>query len=128
MTDERSPSFAYSRHRVCVVFGAGALARLPVEIERWGMRRILLLTTPRRGGEREVIRALLADALVEGFDRATEHVPHDVVQEALVVVARAQPTRSWRWAAARRSDSGRRSRSRPGSRWPRFPRPTRARR
>ena len=91
MTDERSPSFAYSVHRVRVVFGAGMLATLPLEIERWGMRRILLLTTPRRGAEREEIQVLLADVLAESFDRATEHVPQDVVREALVVVARARP-------------------------------------
>jgi len=89
------PAFAYAMHRVRVVFGAGALATLPAELERNGMRRVLLLTTPGRAAERDAMAALLEGTLegtlAEHFDGARMHVPQEVVREAGAVVVRARP-------------------------------------
>ena len=83
--------FAYAMHKVRVVFGARALATLPGELDRAGMRRVLLITTPGRAAEREAIVTLLADRLAEHFDRAKTHVPQDTVLDAREVAARARP-------------------------------------
>jgi maleylacetate reductase len=91
MSDALSPAFSYGMHPVRVVFGAGALATLPAELERNGLRRILLLTTPGRAAEREAIVALLQGRLAGHFDGARPHVPRDVVSDARTVVGRAKP-------------------------------------
>lgn len=91
MSDALNPAFSYGSHKVRVVFGAGALATLPAELGRSGMRRVLLLTTPGRAAEREAIIALLEGQLAERFEGARTHVPQDVVRDARAVVARARP-------------------------------------
>lgn len=84
-------SFAYVTHEVRVVFGAGTLASLPDELERAGMRRVLLLTTPGRMEQRQAIDALLGDRLVGTFSGAKLHVPVEVVAQARAVLDRVQP-------------------------------------
>lgn len=39
------PGFAYSSQQYRVVFGAGSAARLNEEVERLGIRQVLVLTT-----------------------------------------------------------------------------------
>lgn len=91
--------FAYVTHEVRVVFGAGALASLPGELERAGLRRVLLITTPGRHLEHEqVARLLRGRANRDGvpfwageFSRARLHVPVEVVQDARRVVDEVRP-------------------------------------
>jgi maleylacetate reductase len=91
MSDAQNLAFSYGRHKVRVVFGAGALTMLPAELGRSGMRRVVLLTTPGRAAEREAIIALLEGQVTECFDGAKIHVPQEVVRDARAVVTRAKP-------------------------------------
>jgi maleylacetate reductase len=75
-------TFTYEALPVRVVFGPGALDRLPGEVERLGCARALVLTTPgqRRLAEDAVGRlGLLAVGI---FDRAVMHVPEQVAEDA----------------------------------------------
>ena len=51
--------FVYNALPGRVVFGAGALARLPEELERLGARRALVLSTPGRGDDARRLAASL---------------------------------------------------------------------
>jgi len=84
-------SFAYVTHEVRVVFGAGSLRTLPDELERAGMRRVLLLTTPGRGAQRLTVESLLGERCVETFGGAKLHVPVEVVAQAREVLTRVRP-------------------------------------
>jgi maleylacetate reductase len=91
VSDTPSLSFTYATHDVRVVFGAGVLATLPAELERRGMRRVVLITTPGRPADREAVAALLGERLAGQCAGAMPHVPHEVVREAHPVVVRARP-------------------------------------
>jgi len=89
MTSQRA--FAYSTHQVRVVFGAGSLSRLAAELDREGLRHVLLLTTPGRARELDAVVAELTPHLAGTFAGARPHVPAESIQAARDVVARAQP-------------------------------------
>jgi maleylacetate reductase len=91
MADAPSTAFAYRLHAVRVLFAAGALATLPEELGRNGMRRVLLLTTPGRAAEHGALHTLLAGQLAGHFDGASMHVPQAVVRAAGAVVERERP-------------------------------------
>ena len=84
-------SFAYVTHEVRVVFGAGALATLPDELDRCGLRRVMLLTTPGRAAVRSGITSLLGDRMAGEYTGAQLHVPVEVVAEARTVLDRVRP-------------------------------------
>jgi maleylacetate reductase len=65
-----------------VVFGAGALARLPEEVERLGAKRALVLTTPEQAAVGERVAAMLGARSAGVFPRAVMHVPIEVAREA----------------------------------------------
>jgi maleylacetate reductase len=70
-----------------VVFGSGSLDSLADEAGRLGLRRALVLSTPRRGEPVERATVLLGDAAVAVFDGARMHVPVETVAAAAQVVA-----------------------------------------
>lgn len=76
------PIFVHDVATPRTMFGAGALQRLPDELERLRARRVLLLCTPGRAGDVADVRALLGDRLAGVFDGARLHVPADVVAAA----------------------------------------------
>jgi maleylacetate reductase len=84
-------SFSYDTHEVRVVFGAGALAGLPAELDRRGLGRVMLLMTPGRAGQRAEIETLLGDRLSGVFAGAKLHVPVGVVADAMADLARFKP-------------------------------------
>ncbi len=84
-------AFAYVRHPVRVVFGAGVVATLASELERLGAERVLLLSTPGRAGEREAVASALGGRLAGRFDAARTHVPDEIVRDAMVLVGSAKP-------------------------------------
>ena len=55
-----------------VMFGAGALERIPEELDRLGAARVLLICTPRRGDAVELFLRLtgLGEAVIEGARRS----------------------------------------------------------
>ena len=68
-----------------IVFGAGALGRLPNLLNVLGMRSVLLVTTAGRAASddgQRVIRGI-GRSLTSTFDRVESHVPVPLVQEAL---------------------------------------------
>lgn len=74
--------FEYSSPASRVVFGEGAVARLPVEIDKLGARRVLVLSTPGRSATVKRIAALLGAKLAGTYDKAVMHVPVEVAGDA----------------------------------------------
>ena len=66
-----------------VIFGVGALARLPEELDQLGCRRALVLTTPAQSGDGRKLVELLDGRAAGLFDQATMHVPIDTVRSAV---------------------------------------------
>ena len=71
-----------------VVFGAGALARVPLELERLGWRRVMVLVTQRGRADGEELAAALGDRAAGVFAEARLHVPVEVVARARQEAAR----------------------------------------
>ena len=69
-----------------IVFGLGALAGLPVEMEKLGLSRALVLSTPNQAREGQEIVELLGESAVGLFDRAVMHVPIETVEDAITEV------------------------------------------
>jgi alcohol dehydrogenase class IV len=75
-------SFVYNGLPARVVFGAGALAKLPEELQRLGATRALVLSTPeQKASADEVAKALGADC-AGTYDRAAMHVPIEIAEDA----------------------------------------------
>jgi alcohol dehydrogenase class IV len=75
-------SFVYNGLPARVVFGAGALAKLPEELQRLGAKRALVLSTPeQKASANEVAKALGADC-AGTYDKATMHVPMEIAEDA----------------------------------------------
>jgi len=75
-------AFVYNGLPARVVFGAGALARLPEELDRLGAKRALVLSTPeQKDSAREVANALGARC-AGTYDKAAMHVPIEIADDA----------------------------------------------
>ncbi len=78
--------FVYDPLPMRVIFGAGALAQLEPEIERIGVRRVLVLSTPGRGeAQANQITALLGERSAGVFAGTAMHTPVEVTENALLV-------------------------------------------
>ena len=75
-------SFTYTANPSRVVFGAGALAELPREIELLGARRALVLSTPEQAEAARRVAELLGARAAGIFPRAVMHVPIETAREA----------------------------------------------
>ena len=80
-------NFVYTGMPARVVFGAGALAQLPAEIERLGLRRLLVLATPQQAAAAAATAARLGAISVGVFAEAAMHTPVEVTERALRAVA-----------------------------------------
>lgn len=69
-----------------VIFGSGTIARLPDEVRRMGLSRVLVLSTPQQAGEAERLAASLGGLAAGTFPGATMHTPVAVTEAALAVV------------------------------------------
>ena len=74
--------FTYNSFAGRVVFGSGALARLPEEVERLGARRAIVLSTPEQRDTAQAVARQLGDRAAGIYDRAVMHVPLEVAQAA----------------------------------------------
>ena len=81
-------NFRYKALLWNVIFGIGALSRLPEELGKLGYSRALVLTTPNQAEIGQEIVDLLGDKAVGLFDRAVMHVPVETVEQATVEVKR----------------------------------------
>jgi maleylacetate reductase len=75
-------SFTYVSLPSRVVFGAGAIARLPAELEKLGARRALVLSTPGRSADVKRIASSLGERYAGLYDKAVLHVPMQVAEDA----------------------------------------------
>lgn len=80
--------FIYIAHAARVIFGAGALAHLPREIEQLGARRAVVLSTPEQAADAERVAARLGGHAAGVFARAVMHVPIETAREAREVARR----------------------------------------
>jgi alcohol dehydrogenase class IV len=74
--------FVYVGLPARVVFGVGALAELPREIERLGATRALVLSTPEQRAQAEDIAGRLGSRAAGIFARAVMHVPIETARAA----------------------------------------------
>jgi alcohol dehydrogenase class IV len=79
-------SFVYEAQPARVVFGSATSARLPEEVERLELQRVLVLCTPQQTSLARRIQSLLGERAVAVFSGATMHTPVDVTERALAVV------------------------------------------
>lgn len=79
--------FIYNAHPARVIFAPGTLARLPEEVRRLGLERVLVLTTKEQRQSGEEVASLLGPACVALFPGAVMHTPVAVTEEAMQVVA-----------------------------------------
>jgi alcohol dehydrogenase class IV len=70
-----------------VIFGAGTLARLGEEIERLGLHRVLVLSTPPQRHDAERLAASLGERAAGIFAEAAMHTPVEVTERAMARVA-----------------------------------------
>ena len=75
-------SFIYNGLPARVVFGAGAIAKLPEEVERLGAKRALVLSTPEQRDSAEKVARALGARCVGTYDKAAMHVPSDIAEDA----------------------------------------------
>ncbi|MGH8739050.1 MAG: maleylacetate reductase [Burkholderiales bacterium] len=74
--------FVYNAWPGRVVFGAGALGRLPQELDRLGAKRVLLLSTPGQAASAQRLGASLGARVAGVYDQAVMHVPLEVAEDA----------------------------------------------
>lgn len=79
-------SFVYEAQPARVLFGSATSARLPEEVERLGLSRVLILCTPEQTSMAERMQNLLGPRGAGIFAGATMHTPIDVTERALAVV------------------------------------------
>ena len=80
-------SFLYQGLPAHVIFGSGTLSQLPAEVERLGLTRALVLSTPQQVGQAEAIAATLGARSAGVYANATMHTPVEVTEDAMRVVA-----------------------------------------
>jgi alcohol dehydrogenase class IV len=75
-------AFTYEQLPGRVVFGAGALDRLPDEVERLGARRAIVLSTPEQRAQGEDVARRLGGRAAGLFAEAVMHVPIETARAA----------------------------------------------
>jgi len=81
-------AFVYVAHPTRVVFGIGALSRLPHEVERLGLTRALILSTPEQADVAERLASELGKRAAGTYTRAVMHVPVETAREACELARR----------------------------------------
>ena len=74
--------FVYTAYAARVVFGEGAIARLPAELERLGATRALVLSTPEQAASVRQVAASLGGRAAGVYDKAAMHVPLEIAEDA----------------------------------------------
>ncbi len=75
-------SFTYTGLASRVVFGAGAIAQLPAELDRLGVSRALLISGPAQAEGVRKVAASLGKRAAGVYDKAAMHVPIEIAQDA----------------------------------------------
>ena len=83
--------FIYQNAPMRVVFGSGALRRLPEELDHLGVTRALVLATPRQVTQLVAIGELIGERTVGVFTGAVMHTPVEVTDRAMEMVRSVRP-------------------------------------
>ena len=75
--------FIYNGLPTRVVFGVGTLAQLPEEVDRLGLRRLLILSTAQQSGQAEELATLLGSRTGGVHAQAVMHTPVEVTEKAV---------------------------------------------
>ena len=81
-------NFEYKALPWNIIFGAGALNRLPQELDKLGYSRALVLATPNQSDIGQEIVELLGDRAGGLFNQALMHVPVETLEQAMAEVKR----------------------------------------
>lgn len=79
--------FVYEPLPARVIFGAGTMVQLGDEVERLGLKRVLVLATPAQRNEAERLAASLGQRTAGVFAGAVMHTPVAVTERAMAEVA-----------------------------------------
>ena len=80
-------SFVYNGLPARVIFGSGTLSQLEAEIDRLGVKRILVLATPHQEADANRTAARLGNKAAGVFAQAAMHTPVDVTERAMTAVS-----------------------------------------
>ena len=80
-------AFVYNANPGRVIFGAGTLSRLPAEVERLGLARVLVLATPVQESSAQELSRQIGARSAGVFADARMHTPVEVTERAMAVVA-----------------------------------------
>lgn len=75
-------SFVYIAHPARVVFGIGALGQLSQEVERLGLTKALILSTPEQSDLAERVATEVGQRAAGVYTKAVMHVPVETAREA----------------------------------------------
>jgi maleylacetate reductase len=78
--------FVYASHPSRVIFGAGTIGRLPEEVKRLGLSRVLVVSTPGQQHGAQKVAAAMPGRIGFIFSGATMHTPVDVTEQAMEIV------------------------------------------
>lgn len=78
--------FVYTGHPARVIFSAGSIDRLPQEVERLDLKRVLVLATPRQHALAQGVADRIGERAAGIFASATMHTPVAITEQALAVV------------------------------------------
>jgi alcohol dehydrogenase class IV len=81
--------FIYEALPSNVTFGRGSIAKLGDVMERHGVQRALLLSTPQQAEHAKAATAALGDAVVGLFSDARMHTPVEVTERAMVALTKS---------------------------------------
>ncbi|RWO78145.1 maleylacetate reductase [Mesorhizobium sp.] len=76
-------SFVYSANASRVVFGAGSVGKVGEEVDRLGLQRVLVLSTPQQEDFALTVASRLAAKSVGVFAGAAMHTPVNVTEQAM---------------------------------------------
>jgi maleylacetate reductase len=75
--------FIYNAAPGRVVFGHGTMAKVGEEMERLGLKRALVLTTPQQDADGRKLGEMLGDKCAGTYAKATMHTPLAITEEAM---------------------------------------------
>jgi maleylacetate reductase len=78
--------FVYAANPVRVIFGSGTLTGLPGEVERLGLSRVLVLSTPQQETSARELAERLGMRAAGVYAGATMHTPVEVTEAAMRIV------------------------------------------
>ncbi|CVI64055.1 maleylacetate reductase (plasmid) [Agrobacterium leguminum] len=83
-------AFTYNGQPSRVIFGSGTIARVAEEIDRLGLKKVLVLSTPPQEGDAKKLAAVIGEKVGGIFSGAVMHTPVTVTEQALEVLKSSQ--------------------------------------